>query len=172
MKLSTMTRFSAVLVLALCGAVAFSQSDETAPPSAPPHHMHHRGEMFGGPMFPFFARQLDLTADQQAQMKQIFKNAKPTLHPLMEQEMQSRHAMMQLITSGSFDAAKAQAIAAQESQIHAQIEVQHAQLASQAYQLLTPEQKAKLAEIMAKHQQRMQERMQPHAPADAPEGGN
>jgi Spy/CpxP family protein refolding chaperone len=70
--------------------------------------------------------------------------------------------MMQLITSGSFDEAKAQAIATQAAQTHAQLEVEHAKVVSQAYQLLTAEQKTELAAIMAKHQQRMQERMSQH----------
>jgi len=165
MKLSRTVRFSAVLVLALAASVALAQND--APPP-PPHHMPHGEGMLGGPMFPFFAKQLDLTTEQQTQIKQIFSNAEPTLRPLMQQEMQSHEAMVQLITSGNFEAAKAQTIAAQGAQIHTQLEVQHAQLAAQAYQLLTADQKTKLAEIMARHEQRMQEHMQGPPPADAP----
>ena len=54
---------------------------------------------------------------------------------------------------------RAAAIAAQESQTHVQLEVEHAKIASQVYQLLSSDQKAKVADILAKHQQRMQEHM-------------
>ncbi len=45
--------------------------------------------------------------------------------------------------------------------------LQHAKIASQIYQLLSSDQKAKVADIMAKHQQRMQQHMQnQQAPPD------
>jgi Spy/CpxP family protein refolding chaperone len=77
---------------------------------------------------------------------------------------------MQLITGGNFEEAKAQAIASQEAQTHVQLEVEHAKVVSQAYQVLTAEQKTELNEIMAKHEQRMQERMSQHQapPEQAP----
>jgi Spy/CpxP family protein refolding chaperone len=68
--------------------------------------------------------------------------------------------MIQLITSGTFEQAKVAAVAAQESQIHMQMEIEHAKMASQIYQLLSSDQKAKVADIIAQHQQRMQEHMQ------------
>ena len=152
--------FSALLVL-LLAAVAGAQ---TAPP---PHRMH--GGRFDGEMFPFFSKYLNLSEEQHAQIKQIFSTATSTLQPLWQQERQSRGALMALVTSGNFDQAKAQTIAAQESQIHAQLEVQHALLASQAYQVLTPDQKTKLNELMTRRQQRFEQRMQEKAPSAAPE---
>ena len=124
-------------------------------------------DFLGGRMLKFFADYLDLTDAQQSQIRQIYQNAEPAMKPLREQEWQSRQAMKQLIT-GNFDLAKAQAIAAQESQVRAQIEVQHAQLASQAYQVLTEEQKNKLAQFMAKREQRFKERMQQGSPQAPP----
>jgi len=124
-----------------------------------PHR--HGGDFFG----PMMMEMLDLTDAQQAQIKQIHENAKPTLKPLWQQEHQSHRAMMDLITSGNFDEAKAQAIANQEAQIHAQLEVQHAQLMAQAYQVLTPEQKTKFNEFLAKRHQRMEEHMKEHSAA-------
>ncbi len=120
-------------------------------------------------MFPFFSRSLDLTEEQHAQIKQIFSNAKPALRPLMQQEMQSHHAMMQLVASGNFDQAKAQTIVTQESQIHAQIEMQHALLASQAYQVLTPDQKTKLNDLIAQQEQRFEQHTQEQPNSAAPE---
>jgi len=139
----------AALVIVLVTGIAIAQS----------HGGPHRGgDFWGGQMMDY----LDLTDAQRTQIKQIFTNQKPAMKPLFAQERESRQQMMQLIQSGSFDQAKAQAIATQEAQVHAQIEVQHALMASQAYQVLTADQKAKLAQFMAKRQQRFEQHMQQH----------
>ena len=104
--------------------------------------------------------QLNLTEDQKAQVKKIFEAEKPTMQPLHQQEFQAHQQMMQLVTSGNFDQAKATAIAKQEAQTHIQMEVEHAKIHAQIYQLLDSTQKAKVADIMAKHQERMQKHLQ------------
>jgi periplasmic protein CpxP/Spy len=126
----------------------------------------HRGGDFLGPMM---MDMLDLTDAQQAQIKQIYQNGKTSMKPLWSQERESHLAMIKLITSGAFDPAKAQAIASQESQVRAQLEVEHAQLAAQAYQILTPEQKTKLNEFLAKREQRAEQHMMEHSAAPNPE---
>lgn len=142
-----------VLATILLAIVALAQG-----PGGP----RHGHDFFGGPMMGMFGDFLDLSDAQRTQIKQIFDNAKPTLAPLWQQEMQSHKAMRQLITSGNFDQAKAEAIANQASQVRAQLEVQHALLASQAYQLLTGDQKTKLNDFLDKREQRFQERLQRH----------
>ena len=130
------------------------------------------GDFFGGPMLGFFTDYLDLSDAQRAQIKQIMEKEKPALEPLFKQEMQTHEQMMQLIQSGTFDEAKAQAIATQGAQVHAQLEVQHARVASEAYQVLTADQKTKLAQFISKREQRfeqhMQEREQRSQTQDAP----
>jgi periplasmic protein CpxP/Spy len=126
----------------------------------------HRGGDFLGPMM---MDMLDLTDAQQAQIKQIYQNGKTSMKPLWSQERESHLAMIKLITSGAFDPAKAQAIASQESQVRAQLEVEHAQLAAQAYQILTPEQKTKLNEFLAKREQRAEQHRMEHSAAPNPE---
>ena len=118
---------------------------------------HGGGDFFGGPMLGFFSDYLDLTDAQQAQIKAIIAKEKPALKPLFEQEMQSHEQMLQLIQSSTFDEAKATAIANQAAQIHAQLEVQHALIASQAYQVLTADQKTKLAQLITKREQRFEQ---------------
>jgi protein CpxP len=157
------------LAAALVVGVAFAQTEGTAESGPTQHHgmkgMH--GEFMGGHGMGFPMRELNLTEDQHAQVKQIFQNEKGNIHPLMQQEFQAHQQMMQLVTSGNFDQAKATAIASQEAQTHIQMQVEHAKIASQIYQLLSSDQKAKVADIMAKHQQRMQEHMQnQQAPPD------
>ena len=123
-------------------------------------------------MLGFFTDYLDLSDAQRAQIKQIMEKEKPAMEPLFKQEMQTHEQMMQLIQSGTFDEAKAQAIATQGAQVHAQLEVQHARVASEAYQVLTADQKTKLAQFISKREQRfeqhMQEREQRSQTQDAP----
>jgi protein CpxP len=118
------------------------------------------GDFFGGGMVGFFTDYLDLTDAQQTQIKQIVAKEKSALEPLFKQEMQTHQQMMQLIQSGTFDEAKAQAIATQGAQVHAQLEVQHARIANEAYQVLTPDQKTKLAQYISKREQRFEQHMQ------------
>jgi periplasmic protein CpxP/Spy len=138
-------------VLTLGAGIALAQGA-----AAGPMH-HHHGDMGG---FEQMLHQLNLTDDQKAQVKQIFQAEKPTMKPLKQQEHAAHQQMIQLVTSGSFETAKAAAIAQQESQTHMQIEVEHAKMASQIYQLLSSDQKAKVAELITQHEQRMQQHMQ------------
>ena len=151
MKFSGGKMSIAALAIVLIAGIAIAQ-----PHGGP----HGGGDFFGGPMLGFFTDYLDLSDAQQAQIKQIIAKEKPALQPLFKEEMQSHEQMMQLIESGSFDEAKAQAIATQGAQLRAQLEVQHARIASEAYQVLTPDQKTKLAQFIAKRQQRFQQHMQ------------
>ena len=139
------------LAIVLVAGVAIAQR-----PGGP----HGGGDFFGGPMLGFFSDYLDLSDAQQAQIKQIMAKEKPALEPLFLQEKQSHEQMLQLIQSGTFDEAKATAIATQGAQIHAQLEVQHARVASEAYQVLTAEQKTKLAQFISKREQRFEQHMQ------------
>ena len=118
------------------------------------------GDFFGGPMLGFFTDYLDLSDAQQAQIKQIMAKEKPTHGTSVQAGNADHEQMMQLIQSGTFDEAKAQAIATQGAQIHAQLEVQHARVASEAYQVLTAEQKTKLAQFISKREQRFEQHMQ------------
>ena len=144
--------------LALAVGIAFAQNEGEAMHRGMHGGMHEH--MMGGGEFGMFLHQLNLTDDQKAQIKQIFQNEKPNMKPLMQQEAQAHLQMMQLVTSGSFDQSKATAIASQEAQTHIQVEVEHAKIHSQIYNLLNSDQKAKVAELISKHQQMMQEHLQ------------
>ncbi|MGH9511206.1 MAG: Spy/CpxP family protein refolding chaperone [Terriglobales bacterium] len=157
MKRNKFKMLGAVLALLLMAGFAISQDAGTTTGPGPGAHRGFRG---GEHMFGFFSKALDLTDAQKAQIKQIISNEKPTLHPLMLQEGQAHQQMMQLVTSGNFDESKAQAIISQEAQTHSQLEMEHARIMAQAYQVLTPDQKTKFAEMQAKHAQRMQRFMQ------------
>jgi len=149
----------ATLALALIAGLAFAQ--EVGGGGGPMHRGMHRDFMgMGGPEFGMFLHQLNLSDDQKAQVKQIFQNEKPTMKPLMQRQMQVRLQLMQLVTSGNFDVAKATAIANQEAQTHVAMEVEQAKIGSQIYQMLNSDQRAKVADMIAKHQQRMEQHLQ------------
>jgi len=120
---------------------------------------------FGGPGGDFhrMLKQLDLTSDQQTQVKAIFAKEKPTLQPLMEQMRQSHTAMSALEAAGPFDEAKTRALAAQNAQTMIELQVEHARIKSEIMQILTADQKAKLAQIEANREARMSK----HAPPPA-----
>lgn len=148
----------AALAVALVAGLAFAQGG----PGTMRHGMRgmHRGFMGGDPGFGMMLHQLNLTEDQKTQIKNIRQTEKANFKPMMQQQFQAHQQMMQLITSGNFDQAKATAIATQEAQTRIQMEVEHAKIHSQIYQLLDSTQKAKVADLMAKHQERMQQHFQ------------
>jgi len=121
---------------------------------------------FGGPDgdFHHMLKQLDLTSDQHAQVKAIWEKEKPTLKPLMEQMRQNHNAMKTLETAGPFDEAKTRALATQSSQTMVELQVEHARIKSEIMQVLTADQKAKLAQIDADREARVSQRMAQHQP--------
>jgi periplasmic protein CpxP/Spy len=143
-----------VLMVALCAAVAFSQSVVKT------HGRGHHGGGFGPGMVGFYTDYLDLTDAQQAQMKDILSKEKPTIQPLLQQLMQSHLQMQQLEQAGTFDEAKVRAVASQQSQAMTELIVQKERIKSQLMTVLTPDQKDKLAKLQARHQARMQKHLQ------------
>lgn len=145
--------------LVIAAGVAFAQNE-----GGPMHHQMHggmHGQMMGGPEFGMFLHQLNLTDDQKAQVKQIFQNEKSTMKTFHQQEGQFHIQMMKLIASDKpFDSKTATMLASQESQLHVQMEVEHAKIGSQIYQLLSSDQKAKVADMISKHEQMMQQHLQ------------
>ncbi len=118
---------------------------------------------FGGPGADFhrMLKQLDLTADQHSQVKAIFEKEKPTLQPLMQQMRQNQSAIKALEASGPFDEAKTRALATQNSQTMVELQVEHARIKSEIIQILTADQKAKLAQIEANRAAHMSKHMAP-----------
>jgi protein CpxP len=116
---------------------------------------------FGGPGdFHHLLKQLDLTSAQQSQVKAIFEKEKPTIQPLMQQMRQNQSAMDALQASGPFDEAKTTALATQNSQTMIQMQVEHARIKSEIMQILTADQKTKLAQLEASREANMAK----HAP--------
>jgi len=156
MQLNRFKTVAAVLAIALCATVAFSQSVVKAS-----HGMgRFGGHGFGPEMFGFNADYLDLSDAQMSQMKDILTKEKPTIQPLMRQLMQGHQQMQQLEQAGGFDEGKVRAVASQQSQAMTELMVQTERIKSELMTVLTQDQKDRLAKVQARRQARMQKHLQ------------
>ncbi len=151
----------AAMAVLLGSAIAKSQTAADAPPPPP---MHGHGYGMEGHQMGFFAKALNLTDDQKAQMKTIMQKEHPAMKPLMQQQHQIDLQLRQYV-EGTFDPVKVQALAAQKAQLQVQVTVAETRIHNELYQLLTTDQRAQLKEIEAKHEARMQRHMQEAPPA-------
>jgi Spy/CpxP family protein refolding chaperone len=160
----------ASLAVLMGTSIAKSQTTTDAPPPQPMHaHNHGMGMGMDGHMG-FFAKQLNLTDDQKAQMKAIMQKEHPAMKPLYEQQHQIDTQLRQYV-EGSFDQAKVQALAAQKAEIQAQMTVAETRVHNELYQLLTPDQQSQLKQMETKHDARRQQHMNHmnQAPSAPPE---
>lgn len=158
--------FAACLLAASIGLAQGHAGHDFDGPPPPPHEGFgpggHRGP--GGPLGPLM-HDLDLTDAQKAQVKQLVDNFMTTTRPLHEQLFKAGGGPFDALKDGAFDEAAVRAAAQARANIQVELEVAHARLMSQIYALLTPEQKAKLAE---RRQQFEQRRRQHDGQGDAP----
>jgi protein CpxP len=121
----------------------------------PAHPTQGGGEFgFGEHMYGFFSDYLDLTDAQQAQAKEIMAKEEPALKPYRDQLKQAHEQLWQIVQSGNFDEARVRALASQNSQATTELLVLETRMHSDLYQILTPDQKAKMNKFMSKHAQR------------------
>ena len=153
----------AAMAVLLGTAIARSQTTSDAPPP-PPMHGHGQGYGMEGHKMGFLAKSLNLTDDQKAQMKTIMEKNHTTLKPLMQQSHQIEQQLRQYV-EGPYDETKVRTLATQKAQIEVELTVAHTRVHNQVYQLLTPDQQAKVKEMEAKHEARMQKHMNQAPPA-------
>jgi protein CpxP len=153
----------AAMAVLLGTAIARSQTTSDAPPP-PPMHGHGQGYGMEGHKMGFLAKSLNLTDDQKAQMKTIMEKNHTTLKPLMQQSHQIEQQLRQYV-EGPYDETKVRTLATQKAQIEVELTVAHTRVHNQLYQLLTPDQQAKVKEMEAKHEARMQKHMNQAPPA-------
>jgi periplasmic protein CpxP/Spy len=129
----------------------------------------------GGPMghdfehlLDFFSEKLDLSNAQQDQIRAIWQKEKPTFQPLIEQMRQFHGDLNKLGNDGTFDEAKVRALATQQSQTMIELAVQHARIKSEMIQVLTADQKAKLSQLEARHEDHMQRHMRQKEGSEPP----
>jgi Spy/CpxP family protein refolding chaperone len=150
---------AAALAVLLGSAIAKSQTAD-----APPPPTHGFGFGMEGHMMGFFAKYLNITDDQKTQMKAVLQKERPTLKPLMQQ-LHEMEQQLRPYQEGTYDAAKVQAIVAQQSQTLVQLAVEESRIHNELFQLLTPDQQSKMKEFEASREARMQQHMQGEASA-------
>ena len=116
-----------------------------------------------GHMIQFYVKYLGVTDEQKTQMKAALQKEKPTIQPLMQQLHQMDQQLKQY-EEGTYDAAKVQALVAQQAQTLVQMKVEQTRIHNELYLMLTSDQQSKLKEFEANRAARMQQRMQ-NAPA-------
>jgi len=151
----------AAMAVLLGSAIAKSQTAADAPPPPP---MHGHGYGMEGHQMGFFAKALNLTDEQKAQMKAVMQKEHPAMKPLMQQQHQIDLQLRQYV-EGTFDPVKVQALAAQKAQLQVQVTVAETRIHNELYQLLTTDQRTQLKEIEERHEARMQKHMQEAPPA-------
>jgi Spy/CpxP family protein refolding chaperone len=103
----------------------------SAQPAKPAHGQHH-GKMM---------QELNLTADQQTQVRAIFKDQRAQTKDLVQKLRDERTAMAAAVKSGATD--QIDKIAQDSAQIRAQLTAARAKSMAKVYTLLNPDQKAK-----------------------------
>jgi len=131
------------------------------------HRGGHGGPGRHGDMLGHFARELNLTDAQQAQVGQLTQSFHESNKALHEQLTKAGPGggHFEGLKDGAFDEAAVRSAAQARANLHVEMEVAHARLMSQIYALLTPEQKAKVADLRQRHEQRRGQR-QPPPPGD------
>ena len=109
----------------------------------------------GGPhMGMMFLRGLDLTDEQKAKVKEITESSRTTIEPIAQLLRDGRLKLEALGTDGSFDQAKVEALAAEQSALMGKMIVEKEKTKAQIFAILTDEQKAKAAELKKNHPDR------------------
>ena len=101
-----------------------------------------------------FARILGLTDAQKTKIKNLREQAQTASQPYFEQIKPITEEMQKLTEAPAFDEAAARALAQKMMQVQIEIHLIQTKTESAIYQLLTPEQKAKLAELRKAMQER------------------
>ncbi len=144
----------AALAVMLGAAIAKAQTADEGAPPPPMHHMGMEGHGMG-----FFAKYLNLTDEQRTQMKAVLQKEHAAAKPLHQQLHQMEQQLKQY-EEGSYDEAKVQGIVSQQAQALVQMKVHETRVHSELFQILTPDQQARMKDFEAKREARMQQHMQ------------
>lgn len=148
---------AAGMLLAISATVAVSAW------AGPGHHGgRHGGEhgLFMGRGVDRMLDQVNATEAQRTQIKQIAQQAAADLKAQRETTRALRERGMQIFTAPSVDAAAAESVRQQMLVQHDNASRRTLQAMLDVSRVLTPEQRARLGELMKQRQERMKERMQ------------
>lgn len=141
----------------LAAALAVAGVAAQAQPGPGEHHgpeMMAPGGMFGGHMG-HMLELVNATDAQRSQIEAIFKAARQDLAGQRDAGMKLHQQMAALFAAPNIDAAAIEALRVQMSALHETASKRLSQATIDAARVLTPEQRAKIAEVMKKRQDRM-----------------
>jgi Spy/CpxP family protein refolding chaperone len=118
----------------------------------------HKGHGWGGMRRGGFFKQLNLTDDQQAKIKQIRENFATQNKPLREQLHAKRQELRQANEGGTFNEALATQKLTEIAPLEAKLMAERARLHQEMLSVLTAEQKAQLEQAKAQFKTRRAER--------------
>jgi len=118
----------------------------------------HKGHGFGGMRAGGFFKQLNLTEDQKAKIKQIRESFAQTNKPLREQVHAKRQELRQANEGGTFNEALATQKLTEIAPLEAKLMAERAKLHQEMLSVLTAEQKAQLEQSKAQFKTRRGER--------------
>ncbi|MGR8934497.1 MAG: Spy/CpxP family protein refolding chaperone [Gammaproteobacteria bacterium] len=115
------------------------------PPEDMPHRPpgHHPGGD-GDKRLPPFLHDIDLSEQQQSQIKNLVDAQRNALKAKWHDERKIRSELERLSFSGDYSEAKAQALIEKSLAVHREIALQKSRLDNAVFKLLTPEQQQKL----------------------------
>ena len=99
-------------------------------------------------------RQLDLTEEQRAQVRQVMDSHRDELRAVGEKLRAAHKAQQSAVTAAQFDEQAVRAQAADLATLTADAAVLQAKLHSEVFAVLTPDQQAKAAELKAQREAR------------------
>ena len=145
---------ASVSAIALAGSIAVAQTvtPNQTPQQGPQMERHggrgkHGG--WGGMREGGFFRQLNLTDDQKAKMKQIHESFAERNKPLREQLRAKRQELRQASEGGTFNEALATQKLTEMASLEAKLMGEQFKLHQETLSVLTPEQKAQLEQSKA-----------------------
>ncbi|MCE4557648.1 Spy/CpxP family protein refolding chaperone [Roseateles cellulosilyticus] len=157
------TRFQHLFrVAAVSAALALGSVAAQAQPGPGPGPGHHGGPpdagFFGGGHLQHMLDVVNATDAQRSQIDTIFKAARQDLAGQREAGMKLHEQMAALYTATNIDAAAIESLRQQMSAQHEAASKRMSQASIDAARVLTPEQRAKIAEVMKRHTDRMADR--------------
>ena len=150
-------------------AATFALSAWAMPGGHGDHGMDGGGMMMGGRGAERMLDGINATDAQRTQIRQIFQAAANDMKAQREQRRALHERGLQIFSAPTVDAAAAESVRQQMVQLHDQASKRRLQAMLDASQVLTPEQRVKLAERMKQHGEMMRQRMERRQGARPPQ---